>query len=282
VLTATPGLDLVKGSGAAVTLLRDLVHEQTGLYFDETRTDLMVEKLTPLVVEQGFTALLDYYYLLKYDAESASAWRRVIDALSVQETYFWREIDQLRAVVEHVVPLHVKRLDGRPLRIWSIPCATGEEPLTLAMLLEEAGWFDRAPIELHGSDGSAAAITRARAGVYRERAFRALPPALRDRYFVREGEGWRVDRALQARVRWSVVNLVSEAQARLLADSPIIFCRNLFIYFSEASIRRTVSFFARTMPSPAHLCVGVSESLLNHTTDFELEEVGGAFMYVKP
>ena len=67
-----------------------------------------------------------------------------------------------------------------------------------------------------------------------------------------------------------------------MADVPIVLCRNLFIYFSDAAIRRTVEFFARTMPTPAHLCVGVSESLLNHTRDFELTEIGGAFMYVKP
>jgi chemotaxis protein methyltransferase CheR len=281
-LMAAPDIDLVRGSSTAITLLRDLVHEHTGLFFDDARAAVMVEKLTPLIVERDFSSVLDYYYLLKYDADGVNEWRRVLDALSVQETYFWREIDQLRAVVEHVVPLYVKRLDGRPLRIWSVPCATGEEPLTVAMLLEETGWFDRTPIELHGSDGSAAAVGRARAGVYRERAFRALPPAFRERYFTRDGDGWRVDAALHARVRWSTVNLVAEAQAAPLAGAPIIFCRNLFIYFSEASIRRTVGFFARTMPSPAHLCVGVSESLLSHTSDFELEEVGGAFMYVKP
>jgi chemotaxis protein methyltransferase CheR len=282
VLRFSPDVDLPRAGGPGVVLLRDLVHEHTGLFFDDGRVGLMMGKLTPLIVERGLSSALDYYYLLKYDADAAPEWRRVLDALAVQETYFWREIDQLRAVVDHVVPQHVQRLGGRPLRIWSVPCATGEEPLTLTMLLDDAGWFRQAPIELHGSDGSAAAIARARDGLYRERAFRALPPALRERYFTRVDGGWRVDPALHARVRWSIVNVVAEAQALPLADAPIIFCRNLFIYFSETSIRRTVDFFARTMPSPAHLCVGVSESLLNHTQDFELEEIGGAFMYVKP
>jgi len=268
--------------GPGTRLLRDLVHEHTGLFFDEGRMAGMMERLTALIVDRGLSSALDYYYLLKYDAGAVAEWRRVLDVLSIQETYFWREIDQLRAVIDHVVPECVRRLGGRPLRIWSVPCATGEEPLSLAMLLDEAGWFGRTPIELYGSDGSAAAIARARAGRYRERSFRALPPALRDRYFTREGDAWRVDPALHARVSWSVVNVVAEAHALALADVPIVLCRNLFIYFSDAAIRRTVEFFARTMPSPAHLCVGVSESLLNHTRDFELEEVGGAFMYVKP
>jgi len=268
--------------GPGLSLLRDLVHERTGLFFDDARIGTMADKLTPLVLECGFTSALDYYYLLKYDRDAAGEWRRVLDALSVQETYFWREIDQLRAVVQEVVPLHAARLRGAPLRIWSVPCATGEEPLSLAMLLEDAGWFRRVPIELHGSDGSPSAVARARAGLYRERAFRALLPALRARYFSREGDAWRVDPALHARVRWSTVNLLAEGEAASLATAPIVLCRNLFIYFSDTSIRLTVAFLARTMPSPAHLCVGVSESLLNHTRDFQLEEIGGAFMYVKP
>ena len=76
-----------------------------------------------------------------------------MDALSVPETYFWREVDQVRAVVCHVMPLLARRFPGG-IRIWSAPCATGEEPLSIAMALNEAGWFDRAPIEIHGSDGS--------------------------------------------------------------------------------------------------------------------------------
>ena len=92
-----------------------------------------------------------------------------MDALSVPETYFWREIDQIRGLVVPRGAGAGAAMRGR-IRIWSAPCATGEEPLTIAMVLEEAGWFDRAPIEIHASDGSPAAIAKARAG--------ALPGAL--------------------------------------------------------------------------------------------------------
>src|SRR6185503_8732089 len=165
------------------------------------RSAPLVERLAPLVLERGFPSLLDYYYLLKYDTAAApEEWRRVFDALAVPETYFWREIDQLRAIVSDVVPRCVAALAGRPLRIWSVPCASGEEPLTLAMLLDEAGWFGRATIELEGSDASPAAIARAEAGLYRGRAFRNIPPEVRERYFSREGESWRVSPELHKRV----------------------------------------------------------------------------------
>jgi chemotaxis protein methyltransferase CheR len=264
-----------------VALLRDLVHETTGLYYPDDRGVQLVERLAPLVLERGFPSLLDYYYLLKYDAAAApQEWGRVFDALAVPETYFWREIDQLRALASVVVPRCVAALGGRPLRIWSIPCASGEEPLTLAMLLDEAGWFARAPIELHASDASPAAIARAQTGLYRGRSFRNLPPGVRDRYFTREGDAWRVSPALHARVTWSVVNLMDPHQVGPRAESPIILCRNLFIYFSESSIRQAVATLAARMPRPGYLAIGVSESLLKITNEFDLQDVGGSFMYI--
>ena len=265
----------------AVSLVRDLVHERTGLHYDDTRIDSMAERLAPLVTARGFGSYLDYYYLLKYDDQAAGEWDRVLDALSVPETYFWREPDQLQAIVGVVVPELAARLH-RPIRIWCVPCATGEEPLTLAMMLEQAGWFDRARIELRASDGSPAMLDAARRGRYRERAFRTLPAPLRDRYFTRDGDRWRVSEALQARVHsWTRVNLMDQSEVAPLAAADIIFCRNVFIYFSESAIRRVAETFADRMSTPGYLCVGAAESLLRITERFDLERIGEAFVYVK-
>src|SRR5579862_5980153 len=151
-------------SEVGLPLLRDLVHERTGLFYENGRADMLHERLAPLVLERGFHSFMDFYYLLKYDDDaSASEWRRVLDALSVQETYFWREVDQIHALVSEVMPRLARTVASQPIRIWSVPCATGEEPLSIAMALDQAGWFDRVPIQIHGSDGSAAAIAKARA-----------------------------------------------------------------------------------------------------------------------
>jgi chemotaxis protein methyltransferase CheR len=262
-------------------LLRDLVHENTGLYYNDARADQLLDRLAPLILERGFQSYLDYYYLLKYDEEREAEWRRVLDALSVQETYFWREADQFRALVEQIMPALAARHNGEALRIWSVPCATGEEPLSLAMALNEAGWFHRLPIDVHGSDGSEAALAKARAGRYRERSFRALPPAMRERYFLADGDGWLVRPELCRRVHWSRVNLACEEEVRPLAASPVVFCRNVFIYFSDRSIRETVRVLAESMPAGGYLCVGASESLLRVSNAFELEQMGTAFVYVR-
>jgi chemotaxis protein methyltransferase CheR len=264
-------------------LLRDLIDQHTGMHYDESRLTLMRDRLVPLAMEHGFDSLLDYYYLLKYDANADAEWARAIDALSVQESYFWREFDQIRAVADVILPRLAA--SGRHLvRIWSVPCAGGDEPLSIAMALEEAGWFSRLAIDIHASDASEAALERAAAGRYGARAFRQLPDELRDRYFDREpgANTWRVKPSLKARITsWSRVNVVQPEQVARLACADVIFCRNLFIYFTEATVRQVVEEFARRMPSPGFLCVGAAESLLRITTRFELQDIGGAYVYVK-
>src|SRR5215211_2285492 len=123
-------LVLPEGTSA---LIRKLINERTGMFFDNGRTDLLIEKLSPLVIERGFGSYLDYYYLLKYDASALVEWQKVVNALSVQETYFWRETDQIKALVQTVLPQSLTKNPGATFRIWSAACATGEEPLTIAM-----------------------------------------------------------------------------------------------------------------------------------------------------
>ena len=273
--------DTLSLNPSVFTILRDLIHERTGLFYEDSKRDILANKLSPRVIERGFDSFLDYYYLLKYDPAAADEWNHVLDALSVQETYFWREIDAIQALVHVVVPQWHAAHRGEPLRIWSAACATGEEPLTIAMALEQAGWFDRAPIEIYASDASHAALALARRGIYRQRSFRTLPPALHAAYFTEVAGGWQVAPELHARVRWATANITAPAEVAALATAPIIFCRNVFLYFSPDAIRRTVHTFGERMAAPGYLFVGVSESLLRITDMFELREIGGAFVYVK-
>lgn len=271
-------LVLPEGAGA---LIQSLINERTGMFFDNGRRDLLIDKLSPLVIERGFSSYLDYYYLLKYDTAANLEWQNVMNALSVQETYFWREIDQIRTLVNTLMPEWQARNKGSTVRIWSAACATGEEPLTIAMALNEAGWFERASIEIMASDASSKAIDRAREGVYRERAFRNLPAGLRDRYFDKDGSGWRVRKDLHRRIKWGLANLMDEDQIAPYAAADFIFCRNVFIYFSENAIRRAVRSFGKFIRFPGYLFVGAAESLIRLTTDFTLTEIGDAFVYVK-
>ena len=263
------------------SLIRNLINERTGMFFDNGKSDLLIDKLSPLVIERGFSSYLDYYYLLKYDASALVEWQNVMNTLSVQETYFWREIDQVHTLVNTLVPQWHARNRDSTLRIWSAACATGEEPLTIAIALNEAGWFERAPIEIVASDASSKAIERATQGVYKERAFRNLPPQLRARYFEPEGSAWRVRSDIHSRIKWGIANLIEESQIAAMAAADFIFCRNVFIYFSESAIGQVVRSFSRFIRPPGYLFVGAAESLLRLTTDFTLTEIDDAFVYMK-
>jgi len=272
--------DLALPEGTA-TLIRALIHERTGMFFDNGKSDLLIDKLSPLVIERGFGSYLDYYYLLKYDEASKAEWQNVMNTLSVQETYFWREFDQVRALVQTLLPEWQARGGNSTLRIWSAACATGEEPLTIAIALNEAGWFERVSIEIVATDASSKAIDRAVKGVYRERAFPNFPPRLRDRYFERDGTDWRVRSDVHSRIKWGLANLIEEDQISPFASADFIFCRNVFIYFSESAISRVVRSFSKFIRPPGYLFVGAAESLLRLTTDFTLAEIDDAFVYVK-
>lgn len=258
-------------------LLRDLIQEYTGIYFDAARFDIMLEKLGDLARALGHSSFMEYYYLLKYQDPNRVEWQKVIEALSVQETYFWREMSQINVLVQMLVPQWFNRRKD-PLRIWSAACATGEEPYTIAMALSEAGWSEH-PIEIFASDASESALQKGRQAVYRDRAFRATPHSIREKYFTPQGSTWLLSPDIAKRVRFYRANILERREILGLSSSPIVFCRNLFIYFSPDTIRRALYLFANSMPDDGCLFVGASESLLKLTDQFELEEIRDAFVY---
>jgi chemotaxis protein methyltransferase CheR len=237
-------------------LLRDLIHERTGLYFETEHFDTFLGKLRDRALHYGCQSYLDYYYILKYEEHGRDEWLRVMDAFSVQETYFWRELSQINTLTSTVVPQYFNQSPLR-MRIWSAACASGEEPYSIVMALLEAG-LGHLPIDVVASDASEAALEKARRGVYRERSFRSLPVELQQKYFTRVSDGWKLAPEVMRRVVFHRVNLIAPAETSPLASAPVIFCRNVFIYFSPDAMRRTLAVFAERMPPGGHLFVGAS------------------------
>lgn len=267
-------------SSPGFSLLRDLIASRTGVLFDDSKADLLADKLSGLVAELGMTSLMDYYYLLRYDTEAERHWADLLDRLAVPETYFWRQPEHFDVLARVIVPRFFDAHPGRALRIWSAACCSGEEPISIAIALAEAGWLGTHPIEIRASDASQALIRRARRGLYGERSFRALPQQLRDRYFRSEEAGWRARSCVHKVVEWTTANLMNAAEIAPLAQSDVVFCRNVFIYFSDDAIRQTTRIFSENMPRGGYLFLGASESLTRFGSDFNLVELGGAFVYV--
>lgn len=270
-------------SGTTFELLRDLIEAHTGVHYDQGQCQILQDKLAPRIFTLGLDSFLDYYYLLKYDTGAREEWVQLMNIISVPETFFWREFDQIKSMVDVLVPEYFAHGNKDPLRIWSAACATGEEPLTIAMALNEKGWFHQGlPIEIYASDGSARSIEIAKRGLYRERSFRSLPLYLQKKYFQQHDQtAWKIIPEIHQRVQWSSRNLMNESDIRPMATAPFIFCRNVFIYFSPEAIKKTLHIFAQMMPAPGYLFVSASESLLRLTNEFDLEQINGAFVYLK-
>lgn len=253
------------------------VEERTGIHYADTDKDLLAGKITTRALEAGFESPLDYYYYLRYDDPQRREFDALVEALVVSETYFFREVQPLRVLCSEVIPLLVER--GQRPRVWCAAAATGEEPLTLAMLLSERGILDR--VELVATDISERALARAREGMYGGRSLRATDETARGRWFSPVGEGLVVRPELSRAIAWKRVNLVDGPSVQELGTFDVIVCRNVFIYFDEDTVRRVAGQLADSLKADGRLVVGASESLMRFGTFLTCEEREGSFFYRK-
>lgn len=206
----------------------------------------------------------------------------LIDVVSIGETYFFREPAQLAALIELAIPERLRSGEpGHKLRFLSAGCSSGEEPYSLAITLAEQR-PDLGPerVSLLGIDVSAAAIARARRARYSRWALRATPPELRERFFRREGEDFRLLDPIHAAVRFEEGNLLEPDPLLLPPGSlDVVFCRNVLIYFSERMMRRAVAELARLLVPGGFLFLGHSETLRGISSEFAQEHAHGTFFY---
>lgn len=257
------------------TILSALIEEHAGLHYDEQDSELFRDKVSLRAEEAGFDSLLDYYYFLRYDPGGRAELETLVECLVVHETYFFREAAQLRTLVGEL--LAPALASGRQVRVWCAAAATGEEPLTLAMLLDEAGVLGR--VRILASDVSERALAIARRGEYGGRSLRALPPEALGRWLEKRGERIVAPRRLLEAIEWRRVNLIDDRAAPEPGSFDAIVCRNVLIYFRDAVIAKVVGSLAPALRPGGVLLVGASESLLRYGTSLLCEEHGGSFFY---
>jgi chemotaxis protein methyltransferase CheR len=253
-----------------------LIEEACGLHYDASNGALLAAKLGDHARDRGHDTLLDYYYRLRYDDATGAELTRLVEALLVHETYLFRELGPLNELVDaHLVPC--VRARGRA-RVWSAACSTGEEPYTLAMLLDRRGVLDL--VEIVATDLSAEVIERARHGTLSRRALRDGHPAdLAARYTTPVGRGLAIVPAIRRAVAFSTVNLVGAPGPDGLGVFDAIVCRNVLIYFRDEHIVRVIDRLIEHLAPGGLIAVGVSESLLRFGTRLVCEERGDAFFY---
>ncbi len=266
-------------------LLRDFVYQYCGLHFSEESKYILEKRLGRRLQHLRLNSYKDYYYYLRYNAARDQELTELINLLTTNETYFFREEFQLRSFSEEIVPEICRRKQEKGehrLRIWSAGCSTGEEPYTIAMLLLENPAVQGWQIEIVGTDISQRVLQIARKGLYGESSFRTTPERYRRRYFRSQDGKWLIDDRVKRLVTISHLNLFDRPRVALLGRMDIIFCRNVIIYFDLSAKKRVVETFHQRLDSGGYLLLGHSESLMNITTLFELRHLRHDMVYQKP
>jgi chemotaxis protein methyltransferase CheR len=263
-------------------LMRDQIYKRTGMWFADTSKYLLQKRLSPRARELNFESFQKYFYFLQYDPRAEAEFDQIYDLVTTNETYFFREPAQLAAFAEEIVPEILSRKTIKKIRIWSAGCSSGEEPYSIAMLLNEAGYYDRAAFEIFASDINQQVLAKARRGHYRESAFRATDGPLRDKYFTRNEDGsWHIHDDIRNRVSFGRLNLYDEPRVSLLGHLDVIFCRNVIIYFDDQSKKVVVSNFYNRLTDTGYLLLGHSESLISLSTQFKLRHLKNDMVYQK-
>ena len=262
-------------------LLADMIRARSGIDFTESNRFLLESRVQHRVEELRLESPLAYLHRLRYAGEE-SEFDHLLDRVTNPETYFFREAEQLAAFSEDLLSEWEHAPPAGPLRIWSAGCASGEEPFTVAMLLEEKSFFGRHSVEIFGSDISVGSLARARAGVFRENAFRQTSDERRARFFEPEGPGrFRIREEIRNRVSFGRLNLIEPARLAALPRFHVIFCRNVLIYLDDRSKRSVVdSLYERLLPG-GHLFLGRVESLVAFSTRFRLRHLPHDLVYRK-
>lgn len=283
------GFDEIRLEADEFRLLRDLVNERTGLWFGPESRSVMERRLRERLTALSLSSFGEYHQLLRSTDRGRQELDEALDLVTINETYFFREEYQLRALKNELLPALFRpgegedpRLSRDRLSIWSAGCSTGEEPYSIAMTVLDAGVPSSCEVRIFGSDISRRCVAAARRGVYGPSSFRATSAEVRRRWFHERPDGSHVADTVRALCHFGHLNLLDAARAAVVGRVDIIFCRNVLIYFDDVSRRRVIDMFYDRLLPGGFLLLGHSESLLNVSTAFELVHLKEDLVYRKP
>ncbi len=258
------------------------LYQRTGISYSETKRFFIERRLFDRMGSVGTDSFAAYMTLLRTGGPEAE---QVINSFTVNETYFYREEHQLRCLSRDILPeIVARRRPGDRVRIWSMPCSTGEEPYSVAIwLLENWRLVDAYHIEIVGSDIDTSVLAAAIDGNYGERALSRLPPEVVEQFFEPAALGQRrIIQDLRESVRFSQVNLLDAGDMAAQGRFDVILCRNVLIYFDDASrLAASVNLYDALNPG-GFICLGHSESMSRISERFTVRRFDDAIVYQRP
>jgi chemotaxis protein methyltransferase CheR len=261
--------------------LRRILEKSAGLVHDESRRDALGFAVAGRLAVTGLGSVGAYLAFLG-GPTGAFERQQLIDVVTIQETHFFRNPPQIRALRQHVLPELLKRsmAQGRPLTIWSAGCSTGEEPYSLAMLVRELmPMATREHVRIIGSDVSTTALDFAEAARYGARAVQMADPIDLGRWFDVDGDAYVVRQDVRDLVDLRLHNLITQPPPFDPGDIDLLLCRNVTIYFNRATTKALMGRFHSALGDGGYLFLGHSETLWQLSDAFTLVPLGDAFVY---
>jgi chemotaxis protein methyltransferase CheR len=263
--------------------LCDYLYRHTGMAFTEARRYFVERRVEERMIATGSSSFASYFARLRTNMQGEL--EKLINASTVNETYFYREDHQYACLTSDLLQERLRmKPPGDTMRIWSVPCSTGEEPYSIAIwLLENWAEVDAHDIEIVGSDIDTHVLEAARAGIFGKRALMRLSSALTDKYFTPTGpEHWQIIDELRQSVRFTATNIVERDETRPHGLFDVIFCRNLLIYFDDTSRRMAAENLYENLAPGGYMCLGHAESMSRISSLFEVCRFADAIVYRRP
>lgn len=266
-------------------LLRDFIYNICGMYFHATKKYFLESRLARRMDATGAKTHIDYYQLLK-SPRGIEELKYLMDEITTNETYFFRNVPQLNALENKLLPEIVEtknKMGFRKLRIWSAASSSGEEAYTMAMILLEKratllkDWI----IEIVGTDINETVLAQAKEGVYNAYSVRNIPDLYKRKYIREDNGRFILAPEVKKFVNFNKLNLYDDSKMIFMKSFDFIFCANVLIYFDTASKSKVVQHFYNNLQPYGYFFVGQSESLHGVTDKFKTVHFPGGFAYKK-
>ena len=259
---------------------QEFFYRKTGIQFEDSKRYFVDKRLIERIEATGSRNFRSYFMMLRFEADCDEL-QILTNLMTVNETYFFREEYQFQCLVNSMLDeLTRNRSESTPIRIWSVPSSSGEEPYSIAIyLLEHWPGINTWNVEIISSDIDTAILANARRGHFSPRSVQHLPEAILTKYFKPNGDGYQIDKDLRQSVEFTRVNLMNPADVRAYRGFDVVFCRNLLIYFDDLSRRQAADTFFDALNPGGFLCLGHSESMSRISSLFQVRKFPDSIVY---
>ncbi len=266
------------------TRFRDFFYRKTGIHFDDSKRYFVDKRLIERIQATASNNFRTYFSNMRFEA-SGEEFQSLVNMMTVNETYFFREIHQFDCLVQNVLA-EVVRQHGvnHGVRLWSIPSSTGEEPYSMVLyLLEQWDMIDAVDVEVFASDIDTKVLDACRRGVFSKRSVMHVKPALLKKYFTPVGHHeYQISADLRDAVNFSQMNISDPLDSRRYRNFDVIFCRNMLIYFDDKARRQAVEAMYEALNPGGFIFLGHSESMNRISSLFKVRKFGNVLVYQKP